>query len=396
MKVVDIVGARPQFIKLAPILRAVERHNQDHPDNPIHEVLVHTGQHYDYEMSQVFFDELGLKSPDYHLGVGSGTHAHQTGETLKRIEEVLLKENPDLVMVYGDTNSTLSGALAAAKLQIPVAHVEAGLRSFNRRMPEEINRVLTDHVSNLLFCPTETAVANLRREGFYHILNYGETAPNPLTILQPLNPCGRNTPLVINTGDVMYDAVLQYSELAEERSRILGELNLEPKGYALATVHRAENTDEPERLRSIFLGLEVVADRGLPVVVPLHPRTRKALSSLSPDRNFSSTPLSLIDPVSYYDVLVLEKNARVILTDSGGVQKEAFFFKVPCVTLREDTEWVETVETRWNVLAGYDHEQITQAAFHARQGDESAWPYGGGGAAEQVVDTIALCIPGLQ
>ncbi|MDD3565131.1 MAG: UDP-N-acetyl glucosamine 2-epimerase [Methanothrix sp.] len=390
MKVVDIVGARPQFIKLAPILRAVERHNQDHPDNPIHEVLVHTGQHYDYEMFQVFFDELGLKSPDYHLGVGSGTHGHQTGETLKRIEEVLLKERPDLVMVYGDTNSTLSGALAAAKLQIPVAHVEAGLRSFNRRMPEEINRVLTDHVSNLLFCPTETAVANLRREGFSHILNDGETATIPLTIPLPLNPCSRNMPLVINTGDVMYDAVLQYSELAEERPRILAELNLEPKDYALATVHRAENTDDPERLRSIFRGLETVADRGLPVVVPLHPRTRKALSSLSPDRNFPSTSLSFIDPVSYLDMLVLEKNAREILTDSGEVQKEAFFFKVPCVTLREDTEWIETVETRWNVLAGYDHLQIFQAALSALPGYESAWPYGDGRAADQVVDILDL------
>jgi UDP-N-acetylglucosamine 2-epimerase len=270
-------------------------------------------------MSQVFFDELGLKSPDYHLGVGSGSHGYQTGEMLKRIEEVLFKGKPDLVMVYCDTNTTLAGALAAAKLHIPVAHVEAGLRSFNKKMPEEINRVLTDHLSHLLFCPTQTAVENLRREGIEKGLHL--------------------------VGDVMYDAVLLYLDLAEKKSEIMERLGLKPKSYALVTVHRAENTDQPERLRAIFDGLERVAEEGLSVILPLHPRTRKQLNALS----IHPKEVQVLDPVSYLDMLVLEKNARVILSDSGGVQKETFFFRVPCVTLREETEWVETVETGWTL-----------------------------------------------
>lgn len=397
LKIVDIVGARPQFIKLAPILMAIERHNRENPGHRIEEVLVHTGQHYDYEMSQVFFDELGLKEPDYHLGVGSGTHGYQTGEMLKRIEEVLLKEKPDLVMVYGDTNSTLAGALAAAKLHIPVAHVEAGLRSFNRKMPEEINRVLTDHVSTFLFCPTKTAVENLRREGFTNILNNGHllpltSAPPPpcSSAPPPLTPCP-STPVVANTGDVMYDAVLLYGKLAQERSRILEKLGLKPKGYALATVHRAENTDDPKRLKAIFQGLVAIAQEGFPVIVPLHPRTRRTLSFL-PLTPYPSNPnLRLIDPVSYLDMLVLEKNARVILTDSGGVQKEAFFFRVPCVTLREETEWVETVEVGWNVLVGCDPDRIRQTASLPRSSaplppcTTGSSPYGDGHAAERIV-----------
>lgn len=324
MKLVDIVGARPQFVKLAPILKAINEHNATHPDRPIQEVLVHTGQHYDYQMSGVFFDELGLKPPDYHLGVGSATHGAQTGEMLRRIEEVLLKEKPDVVMVYGDTNSTLAGALAAAKLHIAVAHVEAGLRSFNRRMPEEINRILTDHISDLLFCPTETAVENLAREGFT-----------------------RGVHLV---GDVMYDAAMQYLELAERKSPILEQLGLQPRSYALATVHRAENTDDPTRLAGILEGLRRVHSSGVPVVMPLHPRTRRALerNHLSPDG------IRILEPVSYLDMLVLEKHARVILTDSGGVQKEAFFFRVPCVTLRQETEWVAKVPAGPNTLEPSD------------------------------------------
>ena len=321
MKLVDIVGARPHFIKLAPILKAIERHNREHPGEPIDEVLIHTGQHYDYEMSQVFFDELGLKPPDYHLGVGSGAHGYQTGEMLKRIEEVFFEEKPDLVMVYGDTNSTLAGALAAAKLHIPIAHVEAGLRSFNRRMPEEINRVLTDYVADFLFCPTETAVENLRREGFTSILNAGHLLP--LDYAESATP---HRPVVANTGDVMYDAVLMCLELAEEKSTILDQHNLPPREYALATVHRAENTDQPERLRAIFAGLERIAREGLPVILPVHPRTRKQLDAIG----LRPMNVQTLDPVSYLDMLVLEKNARVIITDSGGVQKEAFFFRVPC------------------------------------------------------------------
>jgi len=360
LKIVDVVGARPQFIKLAPILQAIVKHNQKRPECPIQEVLVHTGQHYDYEMSQVFFDGLGLKSLDYHLGVGSGSHGYQTGEMLKCIEEVLIKEKPDMVMVYGDTNTTLAGALAAAKLHIPVAHVEAGLRSFNREMPEEINRVLTDHISDFLFCPTQTAVENLRREG----IEKG----------------------VYLVGDVMYDTVLLYLDLAERKSEIMERLELKPKSYALATVHRAENTDQPERLRAIFEGLERVAKEGLSVLLPLHPRTRKQLNALG----MHPKEMRVLDPVSYLDMLVLEKNARVILTDSGGVQKEAFFFRVPCVTLREETEWVETVETGWNTLVGCDPERIVQAVFEACPGTESVWPYGDGQAAERMV-SVVIC-----
>ena len=390
LKIVDVVGARPQFIKLATVVKAIQEHNRKNPERPIQEVLIHTGQHYDYEMSQVFFDELGLKPPDYHLGVGSGTHGYQTGEMLKRIENVLLKEKPDIVMVYGDTNSTLAGALAAAKLHIPVAHVEAGLRSFNKRMPEEINRVLTDHVSDFLFCPTETAVANLCREGFTNILNDGHLLPFPL----PLNP-SISSPVVINVGDVMYDAVLMYYELAEKRSKILEALNLKPKAYALATVHRAENTDDSERLRSIFQGLSMIAESGLPVIVPLHPRTRKALSNLSPAPYPSTPKLRIIDPVSYLDMLMLEKHARVILTDSGGVQKEAFFFRVPCVTLRGETEWVETVETGWNMLVGSDPERIALAAIEARPGSVTDCPYGDGRAAEKIVRLVLFIVSNL-
>jgi UDP-N-acetylglucosamine 2-epimerase len=355
VKLLDIVGARPQFIKVGPILRAIEKHNREHPQRVIQEILVHTGQHYDRELSKVFFEELELKEPDYCLGVGSGTHAYQTGEMLKRIEDVLLKEKPDLVMVYGDTNSTLAGALAAAKLHIPVAHVEAGLRSFNKQMPEEINRVLTDHVSDLLFCPTQTAATNLNREGI--------------------------TKGVHLVGDVMYDSVLYNVQLAEKRSKILKRLHLQPKGYALATVHRAENTDDPERLRSIFQALETIAEGGLSVVVPLHPRTRKQLELLK----LSLKKLQLVEPVSYLEMLLLEKSATIILTDSGGVQKEAFFFRVPCVTLRNETEWVETVETDWNVLAGWKSERIVEAAKRACPSSESAAPYGDGRAAEQIV-----------
>jgi len=388
MKLVNVVGARPQFIKVAPILKVIVQYNEEHPGQPIQEVLVHTGQHYDYEMSGVFFEELGLKAPDYHLGVGSGTHGYQTGEMLKRIEEVLLKEKPDLVVVYGDTNSTLAGALAAAKLHIPVAHVEAGLRSYNKKMPEEINRVLTDHVSTFLFCPTETAVENLRREGFTNILNDGEL------ISYPANPYHvPPAPLVINVGDVMYDAALMYLELAEEKSKILDEIGLKPKEYALATIHRAENTDDPKRLKAIFQGLATIAQEGLPVLVPLHPRTRRTLSRLSaPSPLCSSAPLlKIIGPVSYLDMLVLEKNARVILTDSGGVQKEAFFFQVPCVTLREETEWVETVEAGWNVLVGCDPDRIRQTASLPHSSaplppcTTGSWPYGDGRAAERIV-----------
>ena len=421
MELVHIVGARPQFIKMAAVSRAIAQYNQGHaPDQRIKGLIVHTGQHYDYEMSKVFFDELEIPKPDYNLGVGSGLHGEQTGEMLKRVEQVLLKEKPDIVLVYGDTNSTLAGALAAAKLHIPVAHIEAGLRSFNRAMPEEINRVLTDHVSTILFCPTETAVKNLRKEGFINIANNGylvsHSAVDSILAVNHELRTKNCEPVVFNIGDVMYDSVLYNLKLAEDRSDILTRLSLKPSKpmmYALATVHRAENTDDPARLRSIFQALDEIARELMPVILPLHPRTRKQLSALSnwtnsmnsmnpidstnsmnstnPINPTNSTNLVIIDPVPYLDMLSLEENARLILTDSGGVQKEAFILKVPCVTLREETEWVETVEAGWNVLVGADEKRIVETARHfssQRPSDLPLNPYGDGHAGERVVNAV--------
>ena len=332
MKITTIIGARPQFIKAAIVNRAVQKHNMEGKRPEITEVIVHTGQHYDDNMSAVFFRELNIPEPDLNLGVGSGQHGQQTGQMLIRIEEVLLSEKPDWVIVYGDTNSTLAGALAAAKLRIPIAHVEAGLRSFNREMPEEYNRVLTDHCSDLLFCPTQTAIQNLKYEGI--------------------------TKGVYWVGDVMYDSVLHNIKLAERNSRILEKLNLKPKSYALATVHRSENTDELKKLKSILSTLDEIAQKGWHIIIPLHPRTRKILDKL---KIYPLNNLIFIDPVSYLDMLLLEKQAKVIFTDSGGIQKEAYWFEVPCVTLRNETEWVETVETGWNYLAGTDKQSIIRA-----------------------------------
>lgn len=302
-------------------------------------------------MSAVFFRDLEIPKPNVNLGVGSGTQGWQTGLMLTRIEEVLLGENPDWVLVYGDTNSTLAGALAAVKLHIPVAHVEAGLRSFNREMPEEHNRVPTDHCSNLLFCPTQTAVDNLTKEGI--------------------------TLGVHLVGDVMYDSVLFNIKLAEKRSQILETLNLEPKCYALATIHRPENTDDSKRLNSIFLGLDKIAQNGLSVVVPLHPRTKQQIKVFGL-RNLQSKieNLQFVEPVSYLDMLLLEKQAHVIVTDSGGVQKEAYWFKVPCVTLRNETEWVETLESGWNVLVGSEPPRIIEAVDKAQPGSMLQDAYG--------------------
>ncbi|MEJ5336111.1 MAG: UDP-N-acetylglucosamine 2-epimerase (non-hydrolyzing) [Thermus sp.] len=316
MRVVSVIGARPQFIKAVVVSRALRAMPG------LREVVIHTGQHYDDNMSRIFFEELEIPEPDYHLGIGGGTHGQNTGRMLEAIERVLLEEKPDWVLVYGDTDSTLAGALAAAKLHIPVAHVEAGLRSFNRRMPEEINRVLTDHISDLLFAPTETAVQNLLREGI---------SPDRIHLV----------------GDVMYDAALYYGEKAEKHSQILKRLGLVPKGYILATVHRAENTDDPNRLRVILEALAEV-HREVPVVLPVHPRTRKRVEEFGLSGFLGY--LLTIDPVGYLDMVMLEKNAWRIATDSGGVQKEAFFYKVPCVTLRKETEWVELVELGWNRL----------------------------------------------
>jgi len=345
-RIATVVGARPQFIKAAPVSKAIAAHG-------LQEYLIHTGQHYDYGMSQVFFDELDLREPDVNLGIGQGTHAQQTGRMLIAIEQVLLDQKPDWVLVYGDTNSTLAGGLAAVKLHIPLAHVEAGLRSFNRLMPEEHNRVLVDHCADLLFCPTQTAVKNLKNEGLSQGIHL--------------------------VGDTMYDAVLQFSGLAQTKSSILTQLKLNPRSYSLATIHRAYNTDDPGALKALF---DAFGKTGEKIILPIHPRTA---NSIKTNRIQVSENVTLIDPVSYLDMLMLEQQARLILTDSGGVQKEAYFFGVPCITLRPETEWIETRDSGWNQVVGNDLEKIMEAV------NKKDWPreqpiglFGDGHAAEKI------------
>jgi UDP-N-acetylglucosamine 2-epimerase (non-hydrolysing) len=349
MKIASIVGARPNFIKCAPLSREIRK--------VFSEVLIHTGQHYDYEMNKVFFDELNIPEPDYHLDVGSGNHGEQTGEMLKRTEEVLIKEKPDLVLVFGDTNSTLAGALAAIKLHIKVAHVEAGLRSFDKKMPEEINRILTDHCSDLLFCPTETAVENLKKKGIIKAAYL--------------------------TGDVMVDALKENIEIAERKSKILNELYLNPKEYYLATLHRSENTDNFERLKNIVAAFCEISN----LIFPCHPRTEKYLKQFGLWDKLTRE-VNAIKPLGYLDMLVLEKNANKILTDSGGVQKEAYIFKVPCITLRENTEWVETVEDGWNVLVGADKEKIITMTNEFEPEGKQRNVFGSGDASEKIMKII--------
>lgn len=320
-KIVSVVGARPQFIKCVPLSKKIRKLAR--------EVLVHTGQHYDYEMSKIFFDEMGIPEPDYNLGIGSDSHGKQTGDMLAAIEDVLLKEKPDITLVYGDTNSTLAGALAAAKLNIPVAHVEAGLRSFNRKMPEEINRIVTDHLSTWLFAPSEVAHQNLEKEGI--------------------------TSGVHVVGDIMYDCILLFKEKALSKSAYPGKLGLQPKDYYLCTIHRPENTDNIENLKNIFSALNLLDKK---VVLPLHPRTRKMMDQFKIKEGEN---VILIEPVGYFDMLQLLRLSACVLTDSGGVQKEAYYLEVPCVTLRNETEWVETVKVGWNILCGSDPQKIVQA-----------------------------------
>lgn len=329
IKIVTVVGARPQFIKAAVISHAIATHNASKNGKLIKEILVHTGQHYDYEMSQIFFDQLDLPKPDYDLDIGSGSHGDQTGRMMIRLEEVLIKEKPDWVLVYGDTNSTLAGALTASKLYIPVAHAEAGLRSFNRHMPEEINRVVADHLSALLFAPTPTAVENLKKEGI--------------------------TRGVKEVPDLMEESLYSCLKIAQSKSTILKKLELNGK-YYLATVHRSENTDNRDRLSSILTALKEIA-KVAPVVLPLHPRTKKILEG-DAKLNALTKTLRIMEPVSYIDMLLLESNATAILTDSGGVQKEAFWLKVPCITLRDETEWLETVQSGLNIVTGTNTKQI--------------------------------------
>jgi UDP-GlcNAc3NAcA epimerase len=352
-RVITVVGARPQFIKAGTVARAIIGHNRFCSCNrAISHRIVHTGQHYDTKLSQIFFDELGIAPPEYNLGVGSDSHGVQTGKLLASLEGVLELERPDLVLIYGDTNSTLAGALAASKLHIPLAHVEAGLRSFNRYMPEEINRIITDEISNLLFCPTTTAVSNLKNEGI----------PSERSAKQGSRDI--NFQAVYQVGDVMFDSILYYKDLAVRKSRILDDFGLNTGKYCLATLHRAENTDDPSRLVGILKALASIADSGMQIILPLHPRTQKAISEHPdwPEPVMGTTNgVRYFKPVGYLDMVQLEANATAILTDSGGVQKEAYFLGVPCITLRDETEWIETVSEGWNMLVGASSERITAA-----------------------------------
>jgi len=365
-KIVTVVGARPQFIKAAPVSKALE-------EQGVREILVHTGQHFDDNMSKVFFDEMGIPRPKYHLGLGGGTHGVMTGRMIEALESLFLSEHPDMVMVYGDTNSTLAGALAAVKQHIPVAHVEAGLRSFNRRMPEEINRVLTDHASHMLFCPTQTAMKNLAEEG---IKDGGAAGEGASSFDKPRR--------VLLTGDVMYDAVLTFSKQIRQEGRInkLRSQHGVAGQYALCTVHRAENTDDPSRMRSIFDGLREVAST-LPVLLPLHPRTRSCLKTFGLDPVHYG--IKCLDPVGYLDMLALLDSCRLVFTDSGGLQKEAAFVGRPCVTLRSETEWVETVEQGWNVVVGADSMRIAAAVNFVVPADQPAIRGFGDGQAGRII-----------
>jgi len=356
LKLITVIGARPQFVKAAAVSRAFRAFPS------IEEKIVHTGQHFDVNMSDIFFEEMDIPRPHFNLEINSLSHGAMTGRMLERIEEVLLAERPDALLVYGDTNSTLAGALAARKLHIPVMHVEAGLRSHNNAMPEETNRILTDRISDVLFCPTETAVANLRREGFEH---FG---------------CS-----ILQVGDVMEDAALYYAPKATERSNILKSLHLEGRDFVLCTLHRAENTDDPARFSAIVEALNETA-RQMPVVLPLHPRTQKLL-----EKNGLRLDAITVPPVGYFDMLSLLKNARVVMTDSGGLQKEAYFFGKFCLTLRDDTEWMELVDGGFNFLVGADKNLILntlEVVLSEKFPDKKDF-FGGGKAAERIAEVVA-------
>ncbi|MBP9989946.1 MAG: UDP-N-acetylglucosamine 2-epimerase (non-hydrolyzing) [Bacteroidales bacterium] len=353
MKIVTIVGARPQFVKAAVVSRSIANHDG------IEEIIVHTGQHYDANMSDVFFREMEIPHPHYNLGINQMSHGAMTGRMLEQIEGILIKEKPDYLLVYGDTDSTLAGALAASKLGIPLAHVEAGLRSFNMSMPEEINRILTDRVSNILFCPTNTAVQNLKLEGYDNI-----------------------NASVVRSGDVMYDAALHYAQHAKAPNVAL------PKDYILCTLHRAENTDNPQLLGTIFKALEEISHNIMPIVIPLHPRTKAKLQAIK--FNFEQSPILFINPVGYFEMIHLIQHSQLIMTDSGGLQKEAYFFEKKCVTLREETEWVELVEVNANKLVGADYSDIIEGvnSMLAHPADFSAKLYGDGHTGDAIVEYL--------
>jgi UDP-GlcNAc3NAcA epimerase len=376
IRILTIIGARPQIIKAAALSRAIKNSYAGR----IREVIVHTGQHYDDNMSEVFFDELEIPRPNYNLNVGSGTHGKQTAFMIEGIEEILMKEKPDRIVLYGDTNSTLAGALAASKLLIPVVHIEAGLRSFNKSMPEEINRIVCDHVSTLLFSPTKSGYDNLLKEGF-------REGNNP--------PYSADNPKIVHCGDVMFDNTLYFSEVAEKRTDILEKNGLESDQFILATIHRNNNTDEPARLNSLFSALYSIAnENNCKVVLPLHPRTAKLLSkNLSPElysKIKTSSLIRIISPVSFLEMIALEKNASLIMTDSGGVQKEAYFFRKPCIILRAETEWVELVECGSARIADADEKKILEAFAYFKEKKQLDFPdlFGDGKAAEFICSEL--------
>ena len=351
MKILTILGARPQFIKAGSVSREIAKHKE------LHEVIVHTGQHYDANMSDVFFAELMIPKPDYFLGIGGKSHGVMTGQMIEKIEDVTLSEEPDWIMVYGDTNSTLAGAIVASKLHVKLAHIESGLRSFNMQMPEEVNRILTDRVSQILFCPTDTAVKNLKKEGYENF-----------------------DVKIVKSGDVMQDGAMFYKQFAQKPMVDIPIIN----NYILCTIHRAENTDDPKRLINIFKALDEIA-KSKQIILPLHPRTKKILG----EQEIETTHLTIIDPVGYLEMVWLIDNCSLVMTDSGGLQKEAYFFKKQCITLRDETEWVELVDNGFNTLVGAEYEKIIKAykkstAFEAKGLDL----YGGGKASENIINEL--------
>ena len=390
MKILTIIGARPQIIKAAAVSRAV----RDLFPSQIEESILHTGQHYDNNMSQVFFDQLGIPQPDFNLGVGSGSHGLQTARMISGIEEVLLNNPFDGIILYGDTNSTLAGAVAAAKIHVPIVHIEAGLRSFNKSMPEEINRIVCDHCSTLLFTPTKAGLENLKREGF-PVEEDGVS-----TLRQAQGPTASSptidNPRVFHCGDIMYDNSLHFADIAETKTDIINRLNLSGKPFVLATIHRDSNTDHPERLSAIFKAVIRLSEE-CRIVLPLHPRTSKLLKTNLDEelqmQVFNNTNISLIPPVSFLEMIALERHARLVMTDSGGVQKESYFFKKPCIILRPETEWVEIVQTGNAILADADESRIRQAWQHFKDNPPTVFPeiFGDGHAAEFMLEKIILC-----
>lgn len=376
IKILTIIGARPQIIKAAALSRAIRNNFSD----KITEIIIHTGQHYDENMSKVFFDELTIPQPEYNLNVGSGSHGKQTASMIEGIEEIILKEKPNYLVVYGDTNSTLAGAIAASKINLPIVHIEAGLRSFNKLMPEEINRIVCDHVSTLLFSPTKAGYDNLLREGFKE----NNTPPYHI-----------NNPKIHHCGDIMFDNSLYFSAIAEEKTSIIKDLQLEANNFVLATIHRNNNTDEPQRLNVLMNAIQRIStESNLKVILPLHPRTSKMLAqNLSPETfvALKTNPLiKIISPVSFLEMIALEKNAQLIITDSGGVQKEAFFFKKPCIILRSETEWIELVKCGTAIIADADEQKIMEAFFYFKDKKELTYPaiFGDGKAAEFICEEI--------